>query len=352
MTPASSSPRRPTRMIDIAEKAGVSRMAVSAVLMGTGSGRIGVSTKTAERIRQIAAELGYRPNAAARQLAGKRSGVIAVVAHDWKNFLAQRVLAWLHESAEKQGFRILASQAPVGLGPVEQLLRDTRAGWVDGIVYLAHENEPQWQAVTELLIQNPAVVSMGGDLRIPGVTSVISDVATGARASIRHLHECGRRAPVLITEETESKSIQARIAAYTSAAAEFDVRFDRSHIYQATRGWIVSDPNHYPRFEELARRIVDKYEADSVLCDTDFTAAGLLRAFRRLSIRVPEEISVIGWGDLQFAGVFDPRITTVTHQLPELLTHVVTKLQQQLETRESAGVVELVETKLLIRETA
>jgi DNA-binding LacI/PurR family transcriptional regulator len=339
-------------MIDIAEKAGVSRMAVSAVLMGTGSGRIGVSAKTAERIRQIATELGYRPNAAARQLAGKRSGVIAVVAHDWKNFLAQRVLAWLHESAEKQGFRILASQAPAGLEPVEQLLRDTRAGWVDGIVYLAHENESQWASVTQLLLQNPAVVTVGGDMRIPGVTGIVSDVASGAKASIRHLHEQGRKAPVLITEEIESKSIQSRIAAYIQAAAECNMQFDRSRIYQETRGWLVSDPGFYPHFEELARNIVGPWAADSVLCDTDFTAAGLLRAFRRLNIRIPDQIAVVGWGDLQFAGVFDPRITTVTHQLPELLTHVVTKLQTQLDTRESAGAVELVETRLLVRETS
>ena len=106
------SSRRPVRMVDIAERAGVSRMAVSAVLMGTGNGRIGVSVKTAERIRQIADELGYRPNAAARQLAGKRSGVIAVVAHEWRDFIAQRVLAWLHECAERQGFRILTTKAP------------------------------------------------------------------------------------------------------------------------------------------------------------------------------------------------------------------------------------------------
>ena len=352
MTPASPSSRRPTRMIDIAEKAGVSRMAVSAVLMGTGSGRIGVSARTAERIRQIANELGYRPNAAARQLAGKRSGVIAVVAHDWKNFLAQRVLAWLHESAEKQGFRILASQAPVGLEPVERLLSDTRAGWVDGIVYLAHENESQWNSVTELLLQNPAVVTVCGDIRIPGVTSVVSDVASGARDSVRHLHERGRQAPVLITEETESKSIRARIAAYAAAATEFNIRFDQSRVHQETRGWLVSDPSHYSRFEELARNIVGPWGADSILCDTDFTAAGLLRAFRRLGIRVPDDISVVGWGDLQFAGVFDPRITTVTHQLPELLTHVVARLQTQLQSRESAGALELVETRLLIRETS
>jgi DNA-binding LacI/PurR family transcriptional regulator len=343
---------RPVRMVDIAERAGVSRMAVSAVLMGTGNGRIGVSVKTAERIRQIADELGYRPNVAARQLAGKRSGVIAVVAHDWKNFLAQRLLAWLHECAERQGFRILATRAPEGLEPIEQLLRDVRAGWIDGIVYLAHENESQWPAVATLLKNHPAALTVGGDLQIPGVTSVVSNVVSGAEASMRHLHERGRTNPVLVTEELESKAIQTRIAAYQATAAECGINFNESKIIQETQGWLVSDPEHYGRFDELARIITDKLRADSVLCDTDFTAVGLLRAFRRLGIRVPTEISVIGWGDLQFSAIFDPSVTTVSHQLPELLSQVVSRLQKQLESTAKAGVVDLIETKLVTRETS
>lgn len=351
VTLPSTPSRRPVRMVDIAERAGVSRMAVSAVLMGTGNGRIGVSAKTAERIRAIADELGYRPNSAARQLAGKRSGVIAVVGHDWKNFLAQRVLAWLHESAQKHGFRILATQTPDSLDPIEELLRDARAGWVDGIVYLAHENETQWPHVARLLKRSAAVATVVGDLRVPGVTSVVSDVTPGARASMMHLNERGRRRPVLITEEAETKAIQSRIATYKQVAAECQMEFNRQSICVETKGWLVGAPEFYPRFEALAGAILQRMKADSVLCDTDFTAVGLLRAFRQLGVRVPEEISVIGWGDLQFSAVFDPRLTTVSHQLPELLTRVVKRLHRQIEVPAEAGAVDLVETSLMIRET-
>lgn len=352
MTTSRSPLRGPPRMTDIAKRAGVSRMAVSAVLMGTGSGKIGVSAATSQLIRQIAEELGYRPNAAAQQLAGKRSGVIAIVAHDWKNFLAQRVLAWLHEAAEKQGFRILATRAPTDLEPIQRLLRDANAGWIDGIVYLAHENEPQWKLAAEILKHHSAVVSVVGDVQSPGMTNIVSDVASGARATIAHLKDLGRRNPVLITEELESTAIQARIATYCSAAAQFNIAFNRDRVHQATRDWLVSDPSFYPRFQALARTILDDFTADSVICDTDFTAAGLLRAFRQLGVRVPKEISVIGWGDLQFAAVFDPRITTVTHQLPELLTRAVEQLHKLIEGNGDPSGNELVETQLLIRETS
>ena len=338
-------------MTDIAERAGVSRMAVSAVLMGTGNGRIGVSAPTADRIRQIADELGYRPNTAAQQLAGKRSGVIAIVAHNWKSFLAQRVLTWLHEVAEKEGFRILATETLDNLEPIEQLLRDARSGWVDGVVYLAHNNESQWAPVADLLQQISNVVTVVGDLRVPGVTGVISDVRSGARESMAHLHSRGRQRPVLVTEELETPAIRARIEAYCEAAVEFGMQFDLNHVYQETRGWLISEPDHYPRFEDLARLIVSNMRADSVLCDTDFTAVGLLRAFRRLGLRVPDDISVVGWGDLQFAAVFDPRITTVTLDLPDLLSQAVARLQQKIQSKEHAGDIELVKTTLVARES-
>ncbi len=114
MTPPLSRPTEPLRMVDIAQKAGVSRMAVSAVLMGTGNGRVRVSTETAERIRKIADDLGYRPNRAAQQLAGRGSGIVAVVANDCRNFLTQRALAWLHEAAQQDGLRVMAQFAPEG----------------------------------------------------------------------------------------------------------------------------------------------------------------------------------------------------------------------------------------------
>jgi DNA-binding LacI/PurR family transcriptional regulator len=169
---------------------------------------------------------------------------------------------------------------------------------------------------------------------------------------MRHLHDRGRTNPVLVTEELESKAIQTRIAAYMATAAECGIIFDESRIIRETEGWLVSDPEYYGRFDELALMITSKLRADSVLCDTDFTAVGLLRAFRRLGIRVPTDISVIGWGDLQFSAVFDPSVTTVSHQLPELLSQVISRLQKQLESTTEAGVVDLVETKLVTRETS
>lgn len=337
-------------MKDIAAMAGVSRMAVSAVLMGTGEGRVRVAPETAERIRRIASDLGYRPNLAAQQLAGHRSGMIAVVANNWKNFLTQRALAWLHEAAEPAGLRMLASYGQHGVEPVARLVRDVNTGWIDGLVYLAHENESQWSEVSELIRGVPRAVVAIGDLRSSGVSAVVSEVSTGARASIAHLADHGRSRPVFVTEENQSIAIRTRIAEYVDVAEQRGLHFTPSQIVIETCGWIVSDPAYYPKFDELARLLVVDERADCILCDTDFTAVGLLRAFRRLGIRVPDDVAVVGWGDLQFAALFDPPLTTVSHELPELLARVVSRLTcGGVSAQES--VLELIPTRLIMRES-
>lgn len=338
-------------MVDIARKAGVSRMAVSAVLMGTGNGRVRVSTQTAERIRAIADEHGFRPNPAAQQLAGRSSGIIAVVANNWQNYLTQHALAWLHDAAIQAGTRVMAQFCPEETTPIRSLLRDVRAGWVEGIVYLAYENKHQWPEVVELFRSVPSAVVAIGDVRDPDVSSVISDSGTGARASMAHLRAQGRSRPVFVTEEVDSAAFTQRRDAYRAAAAELGLEFDDSRILVETKGWRLSDPSYYDRFDALARRIVDGLGADSLLCDTDFNACGLIRAFRRIGVRVPQQISVIGWGNLQFSGLLDPPLTTVSLELSTLLTRAVDRLRRAKE-RPSQESIERVETRLIVRESS
>ena len=349
MPPRKVTPKTP-RMIDVAREAGVSRMAVSAVLMGTGQGGIRVAAETAERIRQIAAAIGYRPNPAAQQLAGKSSGTVAIVARDWGNFLAQRTLSWLHDATDEHGFRVLSARTTETLAPLEQFLQDLNSGWVDGVIYLAHENEEQWPETARRLAGVPGALTAIGDLQSPDVNAVVSDVTTGARATIEHLRDRRRQRIVFVTETLDQPAIQQRLTTYLAAARELGLPFNERHVVVETRGWMIGNAAYYPKFEGLARRLIDEFRCDAVICDSDFTALGLLRAFRRLGIFAPHDLSVTGWGDLQFSGSFDPSITTVSHNLPQLLARVVARVNTKSEPTSAHR--EVVPTRLVVRESS
>ena len=107
---SSAAKKRPARvrMVDIAQRVGVSRAAVSHVLNGNRASTMGVSAKMAQRIRRVARQLRYHPNHIAQQLAGMRSGIVAVLATNWLMFpLRPRLHAYLTSVADQRGFKIL-----------------------------------------------------------------------------------------------------------------------------------------------------------------------------------------------------------------------------------------------------
>ena len=128
------------RMIDIARQAGVSRPTVSQVLSGKYRAAR-VSEKTAEKIRRLAKRLNFHPNHAAQQLAGKRSGIAAVLARVWMDETHIRLLAFLTDAARRVGLEVLAGQTDENL-PFEQYVEKC-LGWnVDGLIYVAMGTTP------------------------------------------------------------------------------------------------------------------------------------------------------------------------------------------------------------------
>ncbi|MHC2066265.1 LacI family DNA-binding transcriptional regulator [Bremerella sp. T1] len=346
---AKKSGRTAVRMKDVAEMAGVSRMAASAVLMGTGNGRIRVSEETAESIRKAAKDLGYRPNIAAQQLAGKRSNVVALVVRETRNFLTQKVTAELQREAEEHGLRLLSVGSYPSTDGLQRVVQDLDAGWVDGVMYLAHENEEQWDEVAELFKSRDNVLTVLENVGRDGVCRVISDVRTGAKETIDHLVSTGRKRVALLTEQRESLSILDRIEAYREFLEAHGMELSEEQIVVDTKGWLVNDPTTFPRFDDICRRLVDDVGADAILCDTDFNAVAVCRALRRLNYHVPDKVAVIGWHDLQFSSLLDPPLTTVAHDLPALLKAAVNVIQS--DDAEKPGEV-LVPTKLRIRHTS
>lgn len=103
-------PAHRTRLVDIGQRAGCSHAAVSCVLTGSGEGKIRVGQQKAELIHQLATEMSFRPNYAARQLKGKRSMVLGLVSRNWETSFHLRTFYWLQQACAARGYHILAAQ--------------------------------------------------------------------------------------------------------------------------------------------------------------------------------------------------------------------------------------------------
>ena len=277
--------------VDVARRAGVSQSTVSLVFSGKGRGR--VSEETQERVRRCARELGYRPNVAAQALRLGRSRAVALLVPDVTNPFFSRVLRGAQRAAQAAGYTVALVDTANDRRWEEQSFEALRAGPEDG--YLLFE-----VSAPEALGSDQAVVLM--EAEAPGRPSVRFDAEGGAAAAFEHLIELGHR----------------RIG---HLAAAFDA--PTFHLREAARLRVLSeaglDPATQPRAltpitiddaRDVAGAVLDEGPT-AVFCDDDIIAAGLYLATRERGLRVPRDLSVIGFDDMDFARVLDPALTTV-----------------------------------------
>jgi DNA-binding LacI/PurR family transcriptional regulator len=332
-------------MIDIARLAGVSQPAVSCVLRGDDS-RIGA--ETAAKIRRIAKKLRYHPNHAAQQLAGKRSGIIAVLTCPWMTLKEARLIGWLIRAARQRKLTALAAE----LEPTPEALDayiDQCVGWnIDGLIFLALENDFAWPSVAKAAARLPRVVSMMGDPGFPNGGSVVVDVGGGVRQAVTHLHKQGRRKIVQILEDLDGQMNRRRRQAFLDVHAELGRPVEEDQLCIATKGFRNED---IPKVVELSKTLVRERRPDAILAESDLTASGLLKGLARQGIRVPDDIAVIGWGDTTMLPSLNPAVTAPAFPVEGVTAAAIAMATEMIDDPEAPPRSVVVPMEFIVRES-
>jgi DNA-binding LacI/PurR family transcriptional regulator len=295
---------RPT-IADVAARAGVSKMAVSFAL----NGRPGVSDETRGRVERAAADLGWRPNSAARSLSGDRAGAVGLVlarsaqqlAMDtfymqlitgMEQHLAQSSTSLLLQvpsdpDHELSLYRTLAAERRVDAVVVSDLLTD----------------DPRIPLLRELEL--PAVLLGGPE---PGFVSLRSDDEGSVAQVVAHLHALGHRRIGRITGPVEFRYTVRRSEAFAAAFA----RSGMSGTLETTDG--APDAGRAAT-ERMLRSAVPP---TALVFDTDLLAVAGLDAVRDLGLRVPDDVSLIAWDGSILCDVVRPRLTSLRRDVVEL----------------------------------
>ncbi|MFI5686324.1 LacI family DNA-binding transcriptional regulator [Streptomyces sp. NPDC051636] len=313
---------RPTSR-DVAQAAGVSQAAVSLVLGDKWRGR--VSQTTAERVRQAAQDLGYRPNLAARNLRlGRTRTVLLVVPALTTEFFAG-VYTGAARVAAQHGFGVVLYPSPEGIGPARNPFASAQAA-LDGVIASSMAAD----ALTAIRGDQLPLVMLdsdpGGSL---GAATVNLDITDGVRQVVEHLLGLGHRHFLHLAADVASWTFEVRareLAARVGTVAGTEVRTIHAPIsiegaLTATEA-ALSGPAPRPT---------------ALVCDDDKLAAGAYKALRRLGLRVPDDISVTGLDDLALATAIDPELTTVRLDAELFGERGMRALLAVLEGREPEG---------------
>ncbi|BAC74394.1 LacI family transcriptional regulator [Streptomyces avermitilis] len=282
---------------DVAQAAGVSQAAVSLVLGEKWRGR--VSEATAERVREAARELGYRPNLAARNLRlGRTRTVLLVVPALTTEFFAG-VYTGAARLAAEHGFGVVLYPSPEGIGPARDPFGSAQAA-LDGVIASSMAAD----ALTAIRGDQLPLVMLDSDPEGSlGAATVNLDIADGVRQVAEHLLALGHRRFLHLAADIPSWTFEVRareLAARVGTIPGTEVRTTRAPI--SIEGAVAAAE---------AALAAPGPRPTALVCDDDKLAAGAYKAARRLGLRVPDDISVTGLDDLALATAIDPELTTV-----------------------------------------
>lgn len=283
----------------VADRAGVSIATASRALHGQGA-----SPATAERVRLVAEELGYRPNAVARALQAGRTGQIAMIVPDAANPVYARMTSAVQHELAQDDRQLLVAQAQEAAAVAAAIHRFDPSS-IDGLIVVPLRPEPE--VLDALERARVPVVVIGSLPSSAAHGSVRADSRAGVRLAIDHLIEQGARRIAFVNGPVDTTPGRLRLEGYRSALEHAGLEQDDALVIAA------ADFTHaaaLPAVDELLDR-TDGRGIDAVVAANDLIALAALRVLSDRGIAVPEQCLVVGMDDTELAQIAIPSLTSV-----------------------------------------
>lgn len=301
--PSASSGTRQANLKMLAEYLGLSPSTVSFVLNDTPGRSIPESTRA--RVKAAAEKFNYHPSMVARTLQGKRAQTIGILLPELGEGYHSQVLSGVGDLLMRKDYFYFTVHHRHRKELIDAYPSLLRSRGVDGIV-----------AIDTHLAEAPALptVTVAGHTTLAGVSNVLLDEEHAARLSLTHLRELGHSKIAFMHGQPFSSDADTRWHANFKAAKELGIELhEELMIY-------LSKDSHSPEisYPGIRRLIKSGHPFTAVLCFNDVSAMGTIRAIHEAGLRVPDDVSVLGFDDIQSAAYQVPSLTTIRQPLQKM----------------------------------
>ena len=322
----------------VAKQAGVSIQTVSRVL----NNRPDVSIETRQRIQAIIDQMGYQPFAIARGLASKRTYTLGLVAADFSDFWFSQVVTGAEKEAHEHGYYFMLGSSSANPEDEPKFLRLLTERHVEGVLFVRASSADESEHLIRLKESGIPVVSTGHYLPESGLAMVDVDNIGGGRKATEYLLNLNHKSIAMLTGPSGWKSASDRTEGYLQALQANGVSPNPELIIKGT--WL-----HKDGYLGMKTLLGKKVPFTALFAQNDRIAKGAISALHEAGLRVPEDISVIGYDDIPEAEFSDPPLTTIrqpTEEIGRAATHL---LIQMIEDREAIPNQILFDTELIVR---
>lgn len=304
------------KMVEVAERAGVSPATVSRVLNGARS----VRPEYRERVLAAVAELDYRPNRLASNLRRRKAGMIGVLVSDIENPHFTRMVRAVEDAAYRRGYRVLLCNTDETPEKQRSYLEVLAAERVLGV--LISPSDPYGEEIGALLDLGIPVVAFDRTVADVRADAVVADNVGGARVATEHLIRAGHERIGFVGGSVRIETGAGRLAGYESAMREAGLE---SH--PANGGFRINSGR------EAVGRLLAESPLTALVMGNNLTTIGALEALRERGLRVPDDVALVAVDDPFWAGLVEPPLTTLSQPVREMADRSVDLLFERIEGR-------------------
>jgi len=334
---AQPQPGQPISLRTLGEYLNLSPATISLVL-NNAPGVRSIPQETRDRVTEAAAKFDYRPSFYARSLRKRQTFSVGVLVPDLNDHYATQVLSGVEELLIEEGYFYLTASHRRKPDLIEEYPRLLLDRCVEGFILI--------DTVLEHSMKLP-VVAVAGHRKIEGVTNVVLDQRRAAELALRHLVQLGHRKIAFMRGGTWSSDADERWECQMTVALELKLEVPPELTAQIKLRGSTPEMGFVPA-NDLVNRGAD---FTALVCYNDVSAFGAIRALMDHGLRVPEDVSVVGFDDIQSAAYHNPSLTTIRQPLNQMGTVAARILLQRIRGQATFPDAVAILPELVIRES-
>ena len=332
---------------DVAKKAGVGIGTVSRVINNSPQ----ISPKTRDKVRKVIRELNYKPSVMARGLARKCTNSIACIVPSFTGYFYFEILNGVQKAISKKGYDLILYSVDLFEKKEEIFKRTIRERRVDGVIIISMTISDTY---AKKFIQSKLPLALIDSFH-KDLDSIAIENREGARIATNHLIKLGHKKLGMINGSLNSIPAKIRLDGYMDALAEHDIQPDKRFIINFDSS-NSSELQHNDGFNKAAGYSAMKTilnhgnnRPTAVFIASDIQAVGAIRAIREKGLRIPDDIAIVGFDDIELSEYMG--LTTVHQPMFEMGKLAAMRLTSKISGTNSKGLKKVFSTKLVIRVT-
>ncbi|HZG13876.1 MAG TPA: LacI family DNA-binding transcriptional regulator [Candidatus Bathyarchaeia archaeon] len=328
---------KPT-IYDVAREAGVSITTVSKIMNGKGR----ISIETQNKVLRIMEQLNYQPSLVATALTGKGTRTIGLLIPDLANPFFAELARSVEDRGHEYGFSVIICSMDNKEEKAERYIAMLKQKCVDGMIFATGVGKQQIEQ--QLLYANIPIALIARDMPEMSAHTVLVDDFTGGYLAAKHLIELGHTSIGILTEPLNLVSSQERLRGYRQALED-------NHLSFSLELHKLSDSRIENGKEKAAEWFRQAEFPTAIFATNDLLAIGVVQAAKDAGLRVPEEVSVVGFDNTILAEISDPPLTTIAQPIEQMGHQVIDYLVQEIVAEEKEKQRSVLHPELVVRKS-